>query len=383
MDRDALDTWIRTGDLDELLREIDRACSRRDWADVAVIRDRARAANETGHQLWPAASFAEYRLALDGSDEWAARVVDEGGGYLAPGPLSEVAAQRHTWAALAPMLPPGPARDLFRQERVVRGEPGGDATTTDGVDPAADIDANSDDDVDAELAARDAAGLPTSLAAWEGPYAVANYRADGAAFPRPELPTPNRSIDAAARADCGDGIDGTHALLDCVRHWASHSTGIVRAVCVEGTADDAVATVLANAPTPDTDTGGSSGSGGSDGDVNGLEPASPPRPPPRSPLIAPVDAGSALALLAWAAASGGAQGRRRGMATGRFEAWWCAAVLAGVDDDWPIDIGPAIAELDWFVWSDGTPSIGWECRLAVADVDDGLAWALDATDRTP
>lgn len=325
MDRDALDTWIRTGDLDELLREIDRACTRRDWDDLAVIRDRARAANETGHQLWPAASFAEYRLALEGSDEWAARVVDEGGGYLAPGPLSEVAAQHHTWAALGPLLPDGPTRELFRQERVVRGE-----TTTGSVDGS---------------------GLPTALADWEGPYAVATYRPDGAAFPRPDVPPLRTAVTGVQRAECPDGADGTRALIECVRHWASHSTGSVRATCVEGRADDAVATVL----------------------VDGLT----------APLIERIAPGTALSLLAWAAASGGAHGRRRGTATGRFEAWWCAAVLAGVDDDWPLDIGPAITELDWFVWSDGRPSIGWECRLAVADADDGLAWALDATDRMP
>ena len=33
------------------------------------------------------------------------------------------------------------------------------------------------------------------------------------------------------------------------------------------------------------------------------------------------------AVLAWTAASGGAHGRRRGMAAGRFGAWWAAAAL--------------------------------------------------------
>ena len=353
MERDDLDTWIRTGDLDELLREIDRACSRRDWDDVAMIRDRARAANETGHQLWPAASFAEYRLALEGSDEWAARVVDEGGGYLAPGPLSEVAAQRHPWAALGPLLPHGPARELVRQERVLRGEDcAGDTATG---DTAAGDTATDDTAADGVSGS----GLPVALTPWEGPYAVATYRPDGADFPRPDVATPRTPVDGSPRLDCPDGADGTRALLDTVRHWASHSTGTVRAVCVEGTADDAVASVIAARDDAAADQPGT------------------------VPLLAPVGPGTAIALIAWAAASGGAHGRRRGMATGRFEAWWCAAVLAGVEDDWPLDIGGAISELDWYVWSDGTPSIGWECRLAVADAVDGLAWALDAVDRIP
>ena len=92
-------------------------------------------------------------------------------------------------------------------------------------------------------------------------------------------------------------------------------------------------------------------------------------------------AADAASLLAWSAASGGAHGRRRGMATGRFEAWWALAVLTGVDDDWPTDPGPAAEALTWLLWEPDEPTIGWSCRLAVEDPVDGLAWALDATDR--
>jgi hypothetical protein len=91
----------------------------------------------------------------------------------------------------------------------------------------------------------------------------------------------------------------------------------------------------------------------------------------------------AVALLGWAAASGGARGRRRGAATGRFEAWWALAVLTAQDDDWPVDPGPAAEELRWWVWAPEGPSVGWLCRVAVEDPVDGLAWALDATDRIP
>ena len=52
--------------------------------------------------------------------------------------------------------------------------------------------------------------------------------------------------------------------------------------------------------------------------------------------VAEVDAADAFAWMAWAAASGGAHGRRRGGASGRFGAWWAAAALAGVLDDWPL-----------------------------------------------
>ena len=91
------------------------------------------------------------------------------------------------------------------------------------------------------------------------------------------------------------------------------------------------------------------------------------------------------ALLAWAAASGGARGRRRGAATGRFEAWWVLATLTAQDDDWPVDPGAAAADLRWWMWEPGAHAgdvePGWVCRLAVEDPLDGLAWALNATDR--
>ena len=45
--------------------------------------------------------------------------------------------------------------------------------------------------------------------------------------------------------------------------------------------------------------------------------------------------------MAWTAASGGAHGRRRGMAAGRFSAWWTAAALTGLLDDLAGAIGNA------------------------------------------
>ena len=90
--------------------------------------------------------------------------------------------------------------------------------------------------------------------------------------------------------------------------------------------------------------------------------------------------GSPQALLAWAAADGGAHGRRRGAAAGRFELWWALAVLAGVDDQWPVDPGPDAARLRVGLWLPEVAVTGWSCRLTVVDDEDGLAWALDASD---
>ncbi|MFZ4516913.1 MAG: DUF6183 family protein [Microthrixaceae bacterium] len=328
MDRDDLDRWISTGDLDELLREVDRCVDRGDWTGLERLRDRSRSAIERGHQLWPAASFAEYRLALEAPGPVAAAAVVEGAGWFAPGPLTEVLAQGHDWDELSAHLMPGPARDLVAQERVLRGE---------------------------DLTGRWDGELPPRLLAWEPGYELAEYRPDGEArIPAPELPAATTPLPGGAPpAGCPDGLDGARALTDAVRHWADHSDGRVRAVSVEGTAADAVRAVTALG---ENDRGA-------------------------APTTVSIGVADAAALLGWAAASGGAHGRRRGAATGRWEAWWALAVLTGLDDHWPVDPGPAAEELRWFRWAAG-PETGWVCRLAVEDPDDGLAWALDATDRT-
>jgi hypothetical protein len=87
--------------------------------------------------------------------------------------------------------------------------------------------------------------------------------------------------------------------------------------------------------------------------------------------------------LAWAGASGGAHGRRRGAAIGRFGAWWTVAALADLTEEWPVEadrIGEALSSLDWFWWDDGGPNLGWALQLAVADLGEGYAWAISAHD---
>ena len=88
--------------------------------------------------------------------------------------------------------------------------------------------------------------------------------------------------------------------------------------------------------------------------------------------------------MAWTAASGGAHGRRRGMAYGRFSAWWAVAALAGGLDRWPFDpdeLGAAAAALRWYRWEPGSPEGGWSLRLAAEDPATGTAWAVEARDQ--
>jgi hypothetical protein len=320
---------VGAGDLDELLRIIDALCDTRDWDGLVEVRDRSRRAVERGRQLWPAASHAEYRLALDAPAPYAARVLVDGAGRFAIGPLPEVAASTHTWDELAPHVEPGPVAALAAHERVVRGE---------AVDPATVT--------NAEVLA-----VPLHLARFEPEYAVATYRDDKAEFPAPDLPR-GRPLDLPAGSDVRttDGGDVELMLRDVVRGWTAASEGTARVVAVEGDALAAIAALGAR-------------------DVRG----------------AWVDATEALALLAWAGASGGRHGRRRGAAAGRDVAWATAAALAGFAPDDAIDddaLGAALGELRWLAWNAPDLNTGWVLRLAIADDADGLAWAVDAFDPT-
>ena len=99
--------------------------------------------------------------------------------------------------------------------------------------------------------------------------------------------------------------------------------------------------------------------------------------------VAPVSPADAFAHIAWAAASGGAHGRRRGAATGRFVAWWTAAALVDLLHDWPLsadELDVATEEMQWYLWDEGSDPVGWSLRLAVEDPTAELAWAVAAAD---
>ncbi len=329
------------GDMDGLLVRVDHLCADRDWAGVVDLRDRCRRAVERGHQLWPVASHAEYRLALEAPGREAAGVLVAGTGRFALGPLAEVAASTHSWAELRPHVPRSPEAGMAAHERVVRGE---DLVGDDTVDPAV-------------------LELPLRLQPWEPDYPLATYRPhelEVGDAPEPDLepavPAPPAG-EPATGADLTEARrhrDATMALEELAMTWRQESNGEVAAVAVVGDAPAAIAAL--GVP--------GLGSGGL-----------------RIAVIAPADA---LAVMAWAAASGGAHGRRRGMAYGRFSAWWAVAALAGGLDRWPFDpdeLGTAAAALRWYRWEPGSPAGGWSLRLAAEDPATGTAWAVQAVDR--
>jgi hypothetical protein len=99
------------------------------------------------------------------------------------------------------------------------------------------------------------------------------------------------------------------------------------------------------------------------------------------PRVIDVPGKEALQRIAWAAASGGAHGRRRGAAYGRFAAWYIAALLG--DLTWPADAGELGARIDslrWSLWDEGGPEEGWILRVAIESPADGWSAAIAATD---
>ncbi len=328
-DADPTEALAQRGDLDGLLRLLDDLCDQGDWDEVLRLRRLSRAAIDRGHQLWPAATHAEYRLALDAPGAWCAQILDPDSGLFAWGPLTEVAASTHTWDELAPHLEPGPSREQFALERVVRGE--------DLSGLGLDADFHTD--------------LPLRLLEWEPSYPLATYAADEVAAPAPDLPTA-QALDSPRIA--GEAVepvedpDAIAALRGVVGHWVERSNGRSEALAVAGDHRHALRAI-------------------------GV-----PRP-----RVAEVPGATALAHVAWAAGSGGAHGRRRGMAAARFEVWWLVTALAGLLDDWPVagdELGEVVDELRWFLWDASEADTGWTLQLCVDDPADGLAWILSARD---
>ena len=324
-----LDELIHRADLDGLIRLIDSCCTSRDWAALFDIRQRSRAAMTTGRQLWPAATLAEYRLALWADAPWACKVLDDDSGRFSIGPLSEVASQRHSFAELAAHLPSDHRLGLIAHERSLRGD---------------EIVSTTPNTLE----------LPFLVQPWEPQYQIAEYSDDGVDAPSPELPDLSefRLVDlgtiGASGCEIVDDPDVHSAVRQLLDGWTAASTGKAEVLCVEGSAAQAV-------------------------DALGASHVS----------IAPLSLAAALAWLGWAGASGGAQGRRRGAALGRFGAWSVATALADIEADWVNDadhIGAVLAGLNWFWWSAGEPSLGWELQLAVEDVQSGYAWVISAHD---
>lgn len=316
---------IEGADLNGLLRVIDSLCSRRRWDDLLDLANACEEAVERGKQLWPIAAHADYRIALEAPGDIAAEVLTGERTKFGPGPLTEVAASTHAWAELGPHIESPVAAAYVAQERVLRGEA-----------------LDDEPDVPPEVLE-----LPLHIEGWEPSYALATYGANHVEVAEPWEPSrPWRDHRPSAAEELEDA-ELVAALLDLVHPWVAESNGAARAIVVEGDAAAAAGSLTM-------------------GVFRTTE----------------LDLDAALRELAWAAASGGAHGMRRGAAFGRFAAWYTAAIAA--DCPWPAapDLWhEAVSTLRWHRWDEpDAPDEGWKLRLVVESPEGGWAAAISATD---
>ena len=320
-----LDDLIEAADMNGLLRAVDGLCTAREWDALIDLADKCEAALERGKQLWPIADHIDYRLALEAPGDIAASVLGNESSRFALGPLTEVAASTHKWVELADHIELPQSAAFVVQERVLRGEV-------------------LDDDPRAHEEILD---LPLHLEQWEPTYALATYRSNVVEVAEPWTPkSPLVPVELEPGASELDEEELIDALLDLVTPWVSESNGAARAVVVEGDARAAISCLTFESARM--------------GELSGQE---------------------AMQRVAWAAASGGAHGRRRGAALGRSLAWYLVGMLG--DLTWPaspVATRDSLQALSWFYWDEGAPEEGWALRIAVEDRTHGWAAAIAATD---
>ena len=308
---------IEASDTDELIRVIDGYCESSSWDELIELRGRCREAVRRGKQLWGVEEHIRYRIALEAPGVHAGPVVSEGVARFAHGPLSEVAASTKTWEELSRYLDDGPERMTVVAERIIRGE--------------SRIGSIND--------------LPDRLLDWEPSYQIATYKSDKVEAPSPPPPAVEQ-VELPAGSNTIADPESEGALSDLVSAWVEESNGNCEVSTVEGTHLEAIRAL-------------------------GLTRA----------RVGQLDPSDALAWMAWAGASGGAHGRRRGAAAGRYGAWWALAALG--DLDWPpepSEVEAVLHRIDWHWFDDGAPGTGWELKLAMEDREAGLAWAISALD---
>ena len=299
-----------------MLHAVDGLVSARDWEGLLDLADACEHALERGKQLWPIVSHAEYRIALEAPGDLAANMLGSPLNRFMLGPLTEVIASSHAWAEVADVIEAPHDAAFVAHERVLRGE-----------------------DLSGDLRAHEEMlDVPLRLFGWEPPYAVATYRADHVEVAEPLLrppvfedvdPEPDPQADDAALSE---------ALLDLVAPWTAQSNGAARSVVVDGSPLGA-ASVLTGT----------------------------------SLRMAKLEGWQAVRWIAWAAASGGAHGRRRGAAFGRSAALHLLGMLVE-------DPESALETIEWFAWDEGEPEKGWVLRLAFGSPEEGWAAAIAATD---
>lgn len=337
------------------MREADRLATGERWDEIVALREACLAATEeSGRQLWGPARYAAYRIALEGPAALAAAMLEPGVVRFGLGPLTEVVAQYHAFADLAPHLD-ATLLPVVAQERILRGE-----------DLRDEIDLADEDP-------------PAVLQPFEPVYTVPLYRAqervDGSFVPS----TPGLA-DApwrAAPSSAGPSGDSAERALERAA-VPSRARALVRAL-EEGVAvweaqssadvvTAATAAVTTAAAVPD-----------------------PAAAPERAAVLLgrdgiawrPLSVADLFGLVAFAAASGGVRGRRRGGAAGRAHAWWLVRTAVGMTDATAASIDDlefALEDLRLLELR-STGEAAWRLEVAIGHPEGEWAVGLSALDR--
>ncbi|MCH7941673.1 MAG: hypothetical protein QGD89_01250 [Actinomycetota bacterium] len=324
MTEDSISPLIEASDITSLIRRIDAICGRREWDELIDLRDRCEEAVTRGKQLWAVSQFAEYRLALEAPGEVAASVMTDGRGRFALGPLWEVAASSHEWGELEAYVKVPTIRALVASERSIRGDVVDESSVDGGI-----------------------LEVPVTLQPWEPKYPTARYTSDRATFPDDIFGLEMNWTELGEPVDRERNDAVCDTMMDLVKPWWEDSLGKAEVITVDGTVEDAIRTLG-----------------------------------PHRVRLVDISLQTAFEAMAWAGASGGGHGRRRGTPSGRVGAWWVLLELLGYDDV-PEDsstLGDEASDLRWVLWDPGDRVGGWNLHIGVEDPTDGLAWVLSAVD---
>jgi hypothetical protein len=332
------------GRIADLMAEVDSFVLDGQWDEVVALRDRCVAAAQRGHQWWPAAAWAEYRLALDAPGQFAASVLESSASRFTLGPFPEVAASSHAWDELSPFLERSPASATFAHECIALGD---------------DLRA---DDTYAKLPL--IFDLPATLQSWEPLYGPVVYHLDRVEHGAPIVNPFAGPLDFESLAADRWKDDATcEALRSLLLPWAQDPQWKVESQSFFGSPE----TLLKDPATP--------------------------------PIFLETQVG--LALLAWAGASGGPSGRRRGLASARNDLWWALMQMTGlIDEDNPggpslaaaddgllEELAAGVSELRFWSWTptpipgEKAELDGWRIGLIVDAPDESLMWAISAAPR--
>ena len=212
---------VELGDLDELIRQVDRLCDGRDWHGLVDLRDRCRRALERGKQLWPRRGQRRVPPRPRSAGRWAGPMIVPGVRRFAVGPAAR-GRRVHPHLGRAPTAPP--AHAVSPRSPPTSGWCGARTSPRHRVSTAGSSSCRS-------VCSR--GSPPTRSPTYDG------RRANVADVTRPKL----EPVDFRPASAGSTTAEACRALVDLVTPWTTQSNGRAEAVAVAGDgAPNAIAT---------------------------------------------------------------------------------------------------------------------------------------------